>query len=146
MKRLGLAFLFIAVGLAAIATFFVANGLAEEENRYVGSKKCKMCHTKEYKSWEKTKHGAAFDSLSDAEKKDPEVLKERTTGYGKPGGFKSVEETPELANVGCEMCHGPGGKHVDVPLSDKEAKKASAQTPAGKNVCIGCHEPHETKK
>ncbi len=146
MKKLGLTFLLIALGVAVFATLFVANGVAQEDNRYVGSKKCKTCHTKEYKSWEKTKHAVVFDNLSDAEKKDPEILKKRTTGYGKAGGFKSVEETPDLVNVGCEMCHGPGGKHVDVPLSDKEAKKASAQTPAGKNVCIECHEPHEKKK
>jgi hypothetical protein len=35
-----------------------------------------------------------------------------TTGYGKPGGFISVEKTPHLKNAGCEVCHGPGGLHI----------------------------------
>lgn len=35
-----------------------------------------------------------------------------TTGYGKAGGFISVEKTPDLKNAGCEVCHGPGEFHV----------------------------------
>jgi hypothetical protein len=35
-----------------------------------------------------------------------------TTGYGKPGGFISIEKTPHLKNAGCEVCHGPGEFHI----------------------------------
>ena len=34
-----------------------------------------------------------------------------TTGYGSPGGFVSLKETPHLKDAGCEVCHGPGSVH-----------------------------------
>jgi hypothetical protein len=49
------------------------------------------------------------------------------TGYGKEGGFTSAADTPELAGVGCEMCHGPGGTYTQpqhMSLKNKEYKKA----------------------
>ncbi|MCD6288249.1 MAG: hypothetical protein J7M12_03955, partial [Candidatus Hydrogenedentes bacterium] len=132
-------------GLAVAAAMVTATGVADEANKYVGTKKCKMCHLKQYKSWELTKHSKAFESLSDADKKKADVIKKRTVGYGKPGGFKSLAETPDLVNVGCEDCHGPGGKHLSVKMTDKEAKRASIQDPAKKNVCIECHSMHPKK-
>ncbi len=133
------------MGFTATVAILLVAGVAADDSRYVGTKKgkCKMCHAKLFKSWQKTKHATAFDKLTNDEKKDPKVLKRTTIGYGAPTGFKSVKDTPNLVNVGCEACHGPGGKHIDVPLSDKEAKKASILNPKKKNVCAGCHEQHE---
>lgn len=134
----------LAVVVLAMAVPMVTTvGMAAEDNEYVGVKKCKMCHIKAFKSWEDTKHAKAFDSLSDADKKDEAKLKKRTVAFGKPGGFKSVADTPDLVNVGCEACHGPAGKHLAAPMKDKEKKKASIQKPTEKNVCIGCHSPHD---
>jgi hypothetical protein len=113
------------------------------EHAYVGSKKCKMCHLKEHKSWGKTKMANAFENLKpgeraeakkaaglDADKDyttDATCLPCHVTGYGKEGGFTSITETPALAGVGCEMCHGPGGTYVQpahMSLKNKEYKKA----------------------
>ncbi len=105
---------------------------------YVGSKKCKMCHLVQHKSWAKTRMGNAFQTLKpgkgaeakersglDVHKdytKDESCLKCHTTGYGKPGGYaipdpkdrKAVRKARDLENVGCESCHGPGSEYVKI--------------------------------
>ncbi len=58
------------------------------------------------------KKAAGLDPAKDYTK-DAQCLACHTVGYGKPGGFKDVETTPELAGVGCEMCHGPGGTYIE---------------------------------
>ncbi|UCE72390.1 MAG: cytochrome c family protein, partial [Nitrospiraceae bacterium] len=88
---------------------------------YVGVKKCKACHIKQYKSWQKTTMAESFENLKQGvkveEKKkagledkdytaDASCLKCHTTGYGQPGGFTSIADTPNLAGVQCESCHG----------------------------------------
>jgi hypothetical protein len=85
---------------------------------YVGSDACKYCHEQEYNSFVKyAKKSKSFNSiervkkgLTEEEMKGCYVC--HTTGYGKPGGFVSLEKTPHLKNAGCEVCHGPGGVHV----------------------------------
>lgn len=152
-------FLLVAVVLALIAP--TAARAAEFE--YIGTKNCKKCHLKQYKSWETTKMATTFEVLmpgARAEQKtaaglDPTVdyttdeacVKCHVTGYGKPGGFVDIETTPELAGVGCETCHGPGGTYVSDPLmslKNKEYKKADVVA-AGmvatvtEEQCLGCH-------
>lgn len=108
---------------------------------YVGAKKCKTCHLKQYNTWATTKMATAFELLKpgvrpDAKKKakqdpnkdythDANCLSCHTTGYGKPGGFRSIEETPELAGVQCEVCHGPHSNVLKVmTIRNKEYKRS----------------------
>jgi len=127
--------------VAVFGLVLVPSALAEE-HAYVGTKNCKKCHIKEWKSWSLTQMAKAHDSLLpgvavDAKKSaglDPEVdytkdencVKCHVTGFGKPGGFVDIESTPDLAGVGCESCHGPGGTYVQdehMSLKNKEYKK-----------------------
>ncbi len=126
--------------------------LSSAEHSYVGSKKCKVCHLPQHKSWEQTKMANAFAILkagerAEAKKKagldpnkdythDATCLACHVTGYGKPGGFKSIEETPDMAGVGCEMCHGAGGDYIKagfMTLQNKEYKRADLVA-AGLNI------------
>jgi len=122
---------------------FLAGVSLGGDDAYVGSKKCKMCHMKEWKSWSQTKMANALETLKpgvraeekkaaglDPDKdytKDPDCVRCHTTGHGKAGGFVDIESTPELAGVGCEMCHGAGGTYTQaehMSLKNKEYKKA----------------------
>jgi predicted CXXCH cytochrome family protein len=48
------------------------------------------------------------------------------------GGFLDAGSTPELSDVGCESCHGPGRKHVQRTLA--RYGQTSIET------CTGCHD------
>jgi len=153
------------IALAVTLTLIGAAQLsaAAADHAYVGSKKCKMCHIKEYKSWEATTMAKAFDVLKPGERgearseagldpakdftTDVTCLKCHVTGYGESGGFTDVESTPDLVGVGCEMCHGPGGTYLKpeyMSLKNKEYKRADIVA-AGlvdnitEEQCRGCH-------
>jgi len=85
---------------------------------YVGSEACAPCHEEEYESFRQyAKKSNSYRSIERLEKGlSTEDLRKcyscHTTGYGRPGGFVSVEATPGLKNAGCEVCHGPGERHV----------------------------------
>jgi hypothetical protein len=60
-----------------------------------------------------------------------------TTGYGQPGGFRSEEETPHLSDAGCEVCHGPGSRHVET---------ASATDIRGSLTAADCESCHSAER
>lgn len=70
-----------------------------------------------------------------------------TTGYGNKGGFESLATTPTRAGVGCEMCHGPGGRYAPLHRDKKmeftrnEAKERGAVYGSeDEKVCRACHD------
>jgi len=129
----------------------------------VGNKNCRKCHIKEAKSWAETAMAQTFEVLKPgvrAEEKtaagldpakdyttDVTCLPCHTTGFGKEGGFVDIDSTPELAGVGCEMCHGAGGTYTQdhlMSLKNKDYKKsevvaAGMVATVSKEQCLGCH-------
>jgi hypothetical protein len=116
----------IHVAGAAVLAVVLSAGVAQaEEYAYIGTKGCKKCHIKQWRSWSETKMARAYETLKPgvaAEAKegvgfDPEFdyttvegcVKCHVTGFGKEGGFVDLETTPDLAGIGCESCHGAGG-------------------------------------
>jgi len=151
--------------VAAAAGMCLAQSLSASaaDHSFVGSDSCKKCHIKEWKSWSETKMAQAFEQLkpgaaADAKQKagldpkkdytrDAECLRCHVTGYGKAGGFTNVADTPALAGVGCESCHGAGGTYTRpelMSLKNKEYKRADVvaagmtETVDAKQ-CTGCH-------
>lgn len=116
-----------------------------EELVYVGSKTCQECHEKEYASYVTfSKKASSFESirvmrpkLTDAEYK--ECLECHSTGYGKPGGFVSEYQTPDLKDAGCEVCHGPGSLHVESGDPDDIDHDLTIES------CNACHNADRVK-
>jgi ribosomal protein L40E len=159
-----IASLAVAVGLALSFAAYAADApkevakKEEAKGEYIGANKCRMCHMKEYKAWAETKHAHALEGLKAATaeqiKKMDELLKAdvkdhpetsdacvkcHVTGFG-AGGYPAADsvKTAALAFVGCEVCHGPGSKHMAVPMSDKEGRKKAILHPTAE-TCSHCH-------
>jgi hypothetical protein len=127
----------VAIMLALTFTLALVIGIVaqQDEAEYVGSKKCRMCHNKEYKAWSKSPHATNFEVVKVVGKEtEGECLKCHTTGYDASSG-KYAEES-----AGCESCHGPGGKHAAKGLKKEERKALMSELKPG--VCQECHWPH----
>ena len=115
---------------------------------YVGSDACLECHQAETQTWEEHPHGQSMQTLvAKGQEKNDACLECHTTAPGKTGGFdlsKPYTEQPDLARVGCESCHGPGGEHVK-----PDAKKLGSIISLGDKcdscvilqICGSCHDP-----
>ena len=106
---------------------------------YVGSQACRDCHEEEYQSYSAhAKKARSYASIARMRKGLTEAefwgcFECHTTGHGRPGGFRSEEETPHLKDAGCEVCHGPGSLHVET----LEARDINGQLTL--DDCVGCH-------
>jgi len=155
----------ISLLVPVILLLCLAQPFFAEEHSFVGTKSCKKCHLKEWKSWSETKMANSFDVLApgasaDAKKgagldpdkdyrTDPECVRCHSTGFGKPGGFVDAETTPDLVGVGCEMCHGAGGTYTQqeyMSIQNKEYKKADvvAAGLVGEITAEQCQTCHNT--
>ena len=138
----------VAGDQAAVATASLGGcAMAGTDAEFVGSKKCKMCHSKQYKSWEESTHAKAFELLKPGEAKeakekfkldpakdyttDKACLACHSTGFGHKGGYavpdaadeKAVKKAKKLAHVGCESCHGGGKVYGKVKKAIKKEKR-----------------------
>lgn len=114
------------------AYFFRLN----QNNAFEGSGGCAGCHGDKYSEWVRTPHAKALSSLATYySDKNPACLPCHTIGFGQPSGYTDSTNTPHLANVGCENCHGPSAWHK---YSDHDLiRPAVSIDPA---ICGGCHD------
>lgn len=98
--------------------------LPTENVTYIGSERCQTCHQSEHAHWSETKHSHAYENLAKAKhpslrQYDNQCVVCHTVGFDYQGGYQTAEQTPHLAGVGCESCHGPGSAHVSNPQAEK---------------------------
>jgi hypothetical protein len=115
---------------------------------YVGSRYCKLCHDYEYEKWKTSpqvfipglskqaaahsRHADAFATLEKVGSDyDPECVICHVVGMQYQSGFTSPTRTPELENVGCENCHGPGSEHL--------RSLGAVETSGPISTCTDCH-------
>ncbi len=130
---------------------------AAKAAEFVGVNKCKMCHLKQYKAWQETKHSNALVFLQKADSgavagaaaklkvelkgaaaKNDACVGCHVTGFKLAGGYPAADsaKTAAVANVTCEACHGPGSLHVAAAMADKKKFINKAVTA---NLCTQCH-------
>ncbi len=157
----------VTAGALGVAVMPAVGGDAE----YVGDKKCKKCHMKQHKSWKKSKKYTALETLMpgnaaevkakhglDANKDystDEKCVKCHVTGFQVAGGYafhdgsdaKLAKKMKKLANVGCEMCHGPGSEYIKMHEEVQKSKRtytheemyAAGMKKIEESTCTVCH-------
>ncbi len=152
--------------VAHLALFFISVGPLFADQKHVGSEGCK-CHRSEIMDWEGSKHAKAFDLLlpnnrrvakkraglnpSTDYSRDTKCIKCHVVGHMATGGFTDIETTPKMAGVGCESCHGPGGKyrilHGKKPRTftrSETRKLGQVYSSIEPSVCKSCHEHQDS--
>jgi formate-dependent nitrite reductase cytochrome c552 subunit len=148
----------------------IPNRRAAESGQFAGSKSCADCHEATFQKWKKSRHANAWRSLAETSKPprtfDPECIACHVVGWNPSEflpyehGFQNENETPQLLNVGCESCHGPGEFHIQAEQGSDTARQEKfrqsvrltlegnvaqsvaqkAAQNAAKKVCIQCHD------
>jgi len=104
---------------------------------YISSAECRECHEHEYGIWHTKAHAHALATLEAVgSDRDPECVLCHVVGLDYDTGFISGDETPELRDVGCEVCHGPGSEHART--------EGKLKMPEPKWNCLKCHTPEHS--
>jgi hypothetical protein len=119
----------------------------DDTARYVGNNTCLVCHVTAHTGHAKSKHAHAYETLvKKGYHHDPDCLRCHVVGPGLPDGFKRRGESlaqrepiqRDLAQVGCESCHGRGSTHVAERTSGRiSSGSLQPVTPA---TCQRCHD------
>jgi len=106
--------------------------------KFFGNDFCGNCHSAELEHWKTTPHARALETLENIDKAENSACLDcHTTGFGYPGGFVSVEETPEMGGIGCEECHRIP------PNADYSEDEPHRVLPLIEKWCTRCHKkPH----
>lgn len=140
MKKMMLIMMVVVFSFVGVSSLFAAD--------YVGVKRCKMCHRKEYKSWKTTKMAQAFELLK------PGVKAEAKKAAGLDGakdyttdatclGCHTTNGKADMPGVQCEACHGPGSGYMKVMMTNRDFKLADLQAKGfvlpDETTCTKCH-------
>ncbi len=144
--------------LSLMALLFCVDKLCAKAYKYIGVKKCKMCHSSsakgnQYGIWAESAHAKAFERLASPEAKELAVkagvsgnpqeaaqcVKCHITAYGEDAslldsGFKKED------GVQCESCHGAGSDYAPMSVMKDRAKAIEeGMVIPTKEICVKCH-------
>lgn len=116
--------------------FFIGNALIAQ-NKYIGATKCKMCHNKELKQYDKW---AASSHAKANSAKDATGKAECEKCHAPVADFKAE-------GVTCEACHGAGEKYKSQAIMKvkDDAIKNGLIIPTEK-TCKTCHDASKAPK
>jgi hypothetical protein len=103
---------------------------------YVGASVCKSCHGDVYTAWERTKHAAALNRLSPADREGGACIGCHVTGSAQQIAQEGAK--PSMPGVQCESCHGPGQAHVDSANAGGPTPNLLTRAPSAAD-CQHCH-------
>jgi hypothetical protein len=120
-----------------VSTQFKADGASRlaalKNSSFAGSVACASCHVDSHKIYSESRHAHAMQTLVNKGKhEDPECVVCHSVGADQIGGFVSIKDSPQFANVQCENCHGPLKEHTLNPTIKSTVGSA-------KEVCVSCH-------
>lgn len=137
MKRL-----FIIPVLCGLLISLAALSHAELFGDYVSYKSCADCHGEIVEGWKTTPHAHAFATLKEQgeeKQSNPGCVRCHVVAMDDDGGFMDLELTPELTDVQCESCHGPGLSH------SQSGDPADLTVQPDEKLCRTCHTEGQDK-
>ena len=156
--------LVVLLTVMAVLCMFLSSFAQDVKFKYIGIKKCKMCHKGEkkgniFEKWQERGHAKAYATLATEQamavakkagvKGQPQEAKEclvcHVTGYEAASAAKMKTLTIE-EGVSCEACHGPGSAYKSLKVMKglhKGSLKAAEYglVAPSKEVCVKCHNP-----
>lgn len=148
----------ILMGIVLLVTASVIGSDKEKSQpKYIGAKKCKMCHVSKKKGnqfghWQASEHAKAFETLGTEQAKElakkqdikepqksEKCLKCHVTAFGTDEELLTKSFKQENG-VQCEACHGPGSEYKSTTVMKDHQKSLDNGLiiPNGES-CRTCH-------
>ena len=136
--------------LVGICLLFVFSLSYAADFKYVGVKKCYICHKgakkgNVYETWMSKKHAKAFESVkTKGQEKNEKCLACHTTAFNK-GGYKIGDpNASKFEGVQCESCHGPGSVYKKTSImKDRATALQNGLVDVNEKTCTVCHVGNE---
>lgn len=152
------------IKLSVIVLLGLFAGTIAAQNKYIGVKKCGMCHKKDktgnqLKVWKGSAHSKAFNTLKTAEADKISMEKDKKKAVENENCLKchAPEYNVDKALLGksfkleqgvqCETCHGPGSAYKSTKVMKDHAKAVAKGMTDFKDEatikakCETCHNP-----